>query len=182
MRSNPDPVHGASAPSSPLPATRNAGEDRASGVLEGRGAQAPVSDKMPAGYLCDTGKSSPHDGEGSQRIEKRAQKVTFRVSSREKAAFAARASRLGVTTGAWARAVMLDELDARHDNVDAIIRARAAMPVHPELARAVEQTRRVGVNLNQAVRRGLTVDDDLLREVMNVLSDVREKLGDRTQL
>lgn len=182
MRSNPDPVHGASAPSSPLPATRNAGEDRASGVLEGRGAQAPVSDKMPAGYLCDTGKSAPHDGEGSQRIETRDQRVTFRVSPSEKAAFAARASRLGVTTGAWLRAVALDALDVRHDNLTSIIRARMAFTPHPELAQAVEQVRRVGVNLNQVFRKGLAVDDALLTEVLNALRDVRTALGDRTAL
>lgn len=182
MRSNPDPVHGASAPSSPLPATRNAGEDRASGVLEGRGAQAPVSDKMPAGYPRDTEYMPSHTEGVSRGFEKRTTHVDIRVSPSERQAFAARASRLGVTTGAWVRAVTLDALDARHDNVDAILRAREHFEPRPELARAVEQVRRVGVNLNQAVRKNLAVDDALLAEVRDTLRDVREMLGDRTAL
>lgn len=182
MLSNPDTAHGAFAPSSLPPATHEVGEDGSQHKDGGHGSLLPMSDTLPAGYLCDTGKSSPHDGEGSQRIEKRDQKFTLRVSSREKDAFASRARLLGIKTGAWARAVLNDELDARHDNVDAIIRAREAMPVHPELAHAVEQVRRVGVNLNQAVRKGQTIENDLLTEVLDTLRDVREKLGDRVAL
>lgn len=164
------------------PAAHFVSEDGASGELDRRDALASMSDNLPAGYLCDTGKSSPHDGEGSQRIEKRDCKFTLRVSSRERAAFEARARLLGVTTGAWLRAVALDALDARHDNLASIVRAHAVTSVHPDLARAVEQVRRVGVNLNQAVRKNLTVDDDLLNAVLDTLHDVREKLGDRTAL
>lgn len=182
MASTPDPVHGTSVPLSLPPATHEVGEDGSQHKYGGHESLLSMSDNLPAGYPRVTTESPSHTEGATRGFEKRDCKFTLRVSPSEKAAFAARASRLGVTTGAWARAVMLDELDARHDNVDAIIRARAAMPVHPELARAVEQTRRVGVNLNQAVRRGLTVDDDLLREVMNTLRDVREKLGDRTAL
>ncbi|WP_282433929.1 hypothetical protein [Brevibacterium sp. 'Marine'] len=42
--------------------------------------------------------------------------------------------------------------------------------------------RRIGINLNQAVRRGGALDDDLLREVMESMDAVRAQLGDRTAL
>lgn len=182
MASTPDPVHGAFAPSSLPPATRNAGEDGSQHKDGGHGSLLPMSDTLPAGCTRVTAESPSHDEGATRDFETRTERFTLRVSPSEKASFEARARRLGVTTGAWARAVLLDELDARHDNVDAIIRARSVMPVRPELAQAVEQARRVGVNLNQVIRKGLPVDDALLREVMTALRDVREMLGDRTSL
>lgn len=182
MRSDSDPVHGAFAPSSLLPAAHFVSEDGSQHKDGGHGSLLPMSDTLPAGYPVSQKNPPSHDEGATRDFETRTEKFTLRVSPSEKEAFAARASRLGVTTGAWARAVLLDELDARHDNVDAIIRARSVMPVRPELAQAVEQVRRVGVNLNQVIRKGLPVDDALLREVMTALRDVREMLGDRTSL
>ena len=52
----------------------------------------------------------------------------------------------------------------------------------PERARAVEQVRRVGVNLNQVVRAGTAVSDELLREVLAALADVRVLFGDEVSL
>lgn len=166
----------------PLPAAHEVSEDRASGKVEGRDASASVSDNLPAGYPVSRQNPPSHDEGATRDFEKRDCKFTLRVSSRERAAFEARARLLGVTTGAWLRAVALDELDARHDNVASIIRAREHFEPRPELAQAVEQVRRVGVNLNQAVRKNLTVDDDLLNAVLDTLRDVRETLGDRTAL
>lgn len=80
---------------------------------------------------------------------------------------------------AWARAVMLDALDARGTRADAIQQNAHEAP-DPELAGAVEQLRRVGVNLNQTLRKGQAVDVGLLRAVFDAVSDVRAALGDRT--
>ncbi|MDN6380500.1 MAG: hypothetical protein L0K10_16400 [Brevibacterium aurantiacum] len=60
--------------------------------------------------------------------------------------------------------------------------AAAAMAPSPELAAAVEQLRRVGVNLNQVLRRGGAVDDRLLGAVLGAVDEVRSRLGDRVQL
>ena len=42
--------------------------------------------------------------------------------------------------------------------------------------------RRVGVNLNQVVRAGTAVSDELLREVLAVLAEVRALFGDEVSL
>ena len=52
----------------------------------------------------------------------------------------------------------------------------------PELARAVEQLRRIGVNLNQALRSHSAIDEELLVKVQASVDDVRASLGDRTRL
>ena len=61
--------------------------------------------------------------------------------------------------------------------------AQAAMPrPHPELAQAVEQLRRVGVNLNQTRRAGDAVDSVLLLDVLEKVDAVRRLLGDEVVL
>ena len=84
-----------------------------------------------------------------------------------------RATVLGVKPSTWARAVLRDTLDERRHEVEALA-AHAAVPrPAPELARAVEQVRRVGVNLNQVVRAGSAIDGDILRDVLPSLRCVR---------
>jgi hypothetical protein len=75
--------------------------------------------------------------------------------------------------------VILDALDARGTR-EAVIQQNANETPDPELARAIEQLRRVGVNLNTTLRKGQTVDAGLLRAVFGVVSDLRAALGDRT--
>ncbi|MDO4791491.1 MAG: hypothetical protein Q3999_03290 [Buchananella hordeovulneris] len=50
----------------------------------------------------------------------------------------------------------------------------------PDIGRAVEQLRRVGVNLNQALRRGSVVDAARVQDLARAVDDLRRQLGDRT--
>ena len=71
----------------------------------------------------------------------------------------------------------------KRDNVPEV-RAGIATenPAAPtSLVPAVEQLRRVGVNLSQALRKGAAVNDSLLHEVMVAVDEVRASLGDRTR-
>ena len=93
-----------------------------------------------------------------------------------------RAHVLGVKPSAWARAVMLDALDSRSAKVAQLESNAGTKEAAPtSLVPAVEQLRRVGVNLNQALRKGAAVDDGLLHEVMVAVDEVRASLGDRTR-
>jgi len=105
--------------------------------------------------------------------------LDVRLSTAEREAIRARARALGAKPSAWARAVILDALDARGTR-EAVIQQNANETPDPELARAIEQLRRVGVNLNTTLRKGQTVDAGLLRAVFGVVSDLRAALGDRT--
>ena len=108
--------------------------------------------------------------------------LDVRVTRREHDAIKRHADVLGVKPSTWARAVLRDALDARCHEVE-VLAAQAAVPrPSPELARAVEQLRRVGVNLNQVVRAGTAVSDELLREVLAALAEVRALLGDEVSL
>lgn len=104
--------------------------------------------------------------------------LDVRFTVLERAAIRDRARALGVKPSAWGRAVMLDALDSRRGEVEKL--ASVAVPPQPELARAVEQLRRVGVNLNQTRRDGSAVDDALLMSVLGAVDEVRASLGDRT--
>lgn len=104
--------------------------------------------------------------------------MDVRLSAGELAAIKARARLLGVKPSAWGRAVWLDALDPRLGRLEKLSRLPAAP--QPELASAVEQLRRVGVNLNQVKRAGLAVDNDLLLKVLSEVAEVRASLGDRT--
>ncbi len=108
--------------------------------------------------------------------------LDVRVTRGERDAIKRRATVLGVKPSTWARAVLRDALDSRRHEEGALV-AQAAVPrPAPELARAVEQLRRVGVNLNQVARAGTAVDEDLLREVLAVLTDMRAALRDEVSL
>jgi len=108
--------------------------------------------------------------------------LDVRVSHAERDAVRRRAKALGVKPSAWARAVLRDALDDRRHEVEALA-AQAVVPrPRPELARAVEQLRRVGVNLNQTRRAGDVVDGDLLLDVLKQVDAVRAALGDEVAL
>jgi len=120
-------------------------------------------------------------GDVMERHEQRARRdvsMDVRFTVRERAAIRDRARSLGVRPSAWGRAVMLDALDPRLGRVEKLSRLPTAP--QPELASAIEQLRRVGVNLNQVKRARLAVDDELLLKVLGVVDDVRASLGDRT--
>ena len=108
--------------------------------------------------------------------------LDVRVTRGEHDAIKRRATVLGVKPSTWARAVLRDALDERRHEVEALA-AHAAVPrPAPELAREVEQVRRVGVNLNQVMRSGTAVDEDILRDVLAAVHEVRSLLGDEVAL
>lgn len=105
--------------------------------------------------------------------------LDVRLSKAEREAIRARARTLRVKPSAWSRAVMLDAIDARGTR-EVVMQQNVHETPAPELAGAVEQLRRIGVNLNQALRKGQSVDVGLLRAVFDAVNDVRAALGDRT--
>lgn len=108
--------------------------------------------------------------------------LDVRLTVADRDAIRRRARVLSVKPSAWGRAVMLDALDSRSSKVAQLENHAGAKEAAPtSLAPAVEQLRRVGVNLNQALRKGAAVDDGLLREVMAAVDEVRASLGDRTR-
>lgn len=116
-------------------------------------------------------------------------KLDVRLSEEDREAVLRRARVLGVRPSSWARAVMLDALDARSSNIEKIERAAltsGAVPtIAPELGRAVTELRRVGSNLNQCMRainsgKTTVLDADLLIAVRDAVDQVRTALGDQT--
>lgn len=108
--------------------------------------------------------------------------LDVRMPRDELAAIKRRARVLGVKPSKWVRAVLRNALDARRHEEEALA-AQAAVPrPSPELARAVEQVRRVGVNLNQVVRADTAVNEEILRDVLAAVADVRALLGDGVSL
>lgn len=108
--------------------------------------------------------------------------LDVRLTVADRDAIRRRAHVLGVKPSAWARAVMLDALDSRSSKVDQLENNAGVKEAAPtSLVPAVEQLRRVGVNLNQALRKGAAVDDGLLHEVIAAVDEVRASLGDRTR-
>lgn len=105
-------------------------------------------------------------------------RITIRMTGSERVAVEKRASVLRVKPSTWARAAMLDALDTRRDLLGHLEQA-SAVP-DPSLADAVEQLRRVGVNLNQVLRRKETPDEVLIYDVGSRVDEVRAALGDRT--
>ena len=174
--------HGVTSPS---PAGRVATEDVGQRRVGGERSVLLSSDNRPAGSVVlpplnvleeeggNTNASAPATEETTQGADARVildAHIDVRVTRTE----------LGASK--WVRAVLRDALDARSHAVEALA-AHAAVPMpSPEKARAVEQLRRVGVNLNQVVRAGTAVSDELLREVLAVLAEVRALFGDEVSL
>lgn len=186
--------HGVTSPS---PAVSNANEDVGQRHVRGQRSLLRSSDNMPAGTVAvpppdvleekggTTNAAAPATEETTQGADARVildAHLDVRMTRREHDAIKRRATVLGVKASTWARAVLRDALDARSHEEEALA-AQAAVPrPSPERARAVEQVRRVGVNLNQVVRAGTAVSDELLREVLAALADVRVLFGDEVSL
>lgn len=116
------------------------------------------------------------------RNRRREVSLDVRLTVADREAIRRRAKVIGVKPSAWARAVMLDALDARSAKVAQLETSARKLGGAPTfLAPAVEQLRRAGVNLNQALRKGAVVDDCLLHEVIAAVDGVRASLGDRTR-
>ena len=184
-------------PGTPPPAGRAATEDGGQRYEDDKSA-SDLSDEYPAGLPCIPVSESqrsggsearrytgPHGGAGPDvpgavpPSERRRVSLDVRLTVTERAAIRDRARVLGVKPSAWARAVMLDALDSRRGRTSRMHQVARSAPA-PDQARAVEQLRRVGVNLNQVLRGGKAVDDSLLREVLAAVDDLRASLGDRT--
>lgn len=155
---------------------------------EGRGEAvsggSPASVKTRDSTFADVPakEMEPHGGRArraSTTATRRDVSLDVRLSETEREAIRARARALGAKPSAWARAVMLDALDARGTR-EAEMRQTARETPNPELAGAIEQLRRVGVNLNTALRKGQTIDAGLLQTVFDAVTEVRAALGDRT--
>lgn len=164
----------------PSPAGSAATEDEGRQILDDT-SEAKLSDKIPAGRVTEPAPRCSSAGAVTPR-ETLDSHLDVRVSRAERDAVRRRAKALGLTPSAWARAVLRDALDDRRHEVEALA-AQAVVPrPRPELARAVEQLRRVGVNLNQTRRAGDVVDGDLLLDVLKRVDAVRAALGDEVAL
>ena len=178
---------------SPSPATNEVREDEGQRRVEGQRSLLRLSDNVPAGTapfytskdvssggrrVIEPAPPTQEEPQGAgERITLNAH-LDVRVTRGEHDAIKRRATVLGVKPSTWARAVLRDALDERRHEVEALA-AHAAVPrPAPELARAVEQVRRVGVNLNQVMRAGTAVDEDILRDVLAAVAEVRSLLGD----
>ena len=182
---------------SPSPATNEVREDEGQRRVGGQRSLLRSSDNVPAGTVVvppldvleekggTTNAAAPATEETTQGADARVildAHLDVRMTRREHDAIKRRATVLGVKASTWARAVLRDALDARSHEEEALA-AQAAVPrPSPERARAVEQVRRVGVNLNQVVRAGTAVSDELLREVLAALAEVRVLFGDEVSL
>ncbi|MDN5586692.1 MAG: plasmid mobilization protein [Microbacteriaceae bacterium] len=163
----------------PSPAGSASDRGRGPAAIDDTSASA-VSDNRPAGRTRHHVQGVERAGTDSPPAN-RAARLDVRLTAAEREAIRRRADRLGTAPSAWVRATVLDALDSRGGHVEAM-EAAAAMAPSPELAAAVEQLRRVGVNLNQVLRRGGAVDDRLLGAVLGAVDEVRSRLGDRVQL
>lgn len=170
---------GGGAAASPPPATSAAREDGGQRTVVRHEAFTPaVSDNVPAGQPASTPEPLPKQaGEGADSAT-RSNRITVRVSDAEHEAIGRRAMALGVRPSSWVRAAALHALNASNPLPESVPQAPA--PGSPDLARAVEQLRRVGVNLNQALRRGSVVDDARVRDLARAVDELRARLGDRT--
>lgn len=146
------------------------------------GSPASVQPRDSTRAAVPAREMEPHGGH-ARRVSKTATRrdvsLDVRLSETEREAIRARARALGAKPSAWGRSVMLDALDARGTREAEICRTARETP-NPELAGAIEQLRRVGINLNQVLRKGQTVDAVLLRAVLDALTEIRAALGDRT--
>ncbi len=164
----------------------SAGRKRPDWSAEGpvpEGPRTPGS-RVSAGRV---GAAAETPGHGvSLRRERRTVSLDVRLTTSEREAIRVRARVLGVKPSAWSRAVMRDALDARSHALADIEQTAAQHELAPELGEAVEQLRRVGSNLNQAVRSFHQAgsggpDVALLSEVAAAVVEVRASLGDRTR-
>ena len=168
---------GVEAATSPPPAVSNANED---GGQRNEGRQEAVtprmSDKFPAGRPVVPPQPLPKQAGGDTDSGSRSNRITVRLSGAETEAIRRRSKALGVKPSSWVRAAALHALDAANPLPESV----PVAPGSPDLARAVEQLRRVGMNLNQALRRGSVVDAARVRDLARAVDELRSKLGDKT--
>ena len=176
---SPAPRQGVAGTVSPAPAVSNANEDvgQRRDVRQGA-ATPPLSDTLPAGHTVVSPKVMPQHGGVTTFSDTRSHRITVRVSEEEYDAFKRRATALNVTVSAWLRAAALHVLDAAKPPLEAV--PVAAAPESTQTAQAVEQLRRLGVNLNQALRRGSVIDPERVRDLARAVDDLRASLGDKT--
>lgn len=180
----PDETRG----SPPSPAGSVATEDGGQRYMDDTSA-SELSDKYPAGLNETTTNTNRAGGVVEHAAAPKATldtKISVRVTEAERAAVRRRAQALDVKPSAWIRATLLDELDTRRDNVTEL-ESEASWRPTPQLAQVVDQLRRVGVNLNQEVRRhhsgeGSGPDTTLLHDVLGAVNELRALFGDRTRI
>lgn len=154
----------------PSPAGSAATEDEGRQILDDTSA-AKLSDKIPAGRVETPATSCSSAGGSTSRVTLDAH-LDVRVTRAQFDAARRRAEALGVKPSAWARAVLLDELDDRRAEV--------------------EQLRRLGITLNGLWRGAasarqagdavtVVVNDDLLEKILVAVTARRAELGDRTR-
>lgn len=172
------------APENEPDSPSNAGRDRSEGCAE----DPALSAEQHHDSQVNTGRgAAQRAGPAEAPVEPRDSRrrevsLDVRLTVADRNAIRHRARVLGVKPSAWGRAVMLDALDSRSSKVERLeSSAREKKAAPPSLVPAVEQLRRVGVNLNQALRKSAAVDDGLLLEVMAAVDEVRASLGDRTR-
>ena len=174
---SPAPRQGVAGTVSPAPAVSNANEDVGQRRDVRQGAVTPpLSDTLPAGHTVVSPKVMPQHGGVTTFSDTRSHRITVRVSEEEYDAFKRRA--INVTVSAWLRAAALHVLDAAKPPLEAV--PQAAAPESAQTAQAVEQLRRLGVNLNQALRRGSVIDPERVRDLARAVDDLRASLGDKT--
>ena len=168
--------HGVTSPS---PAVSNANEDVGQRRDVRQGAVTPpLSDTLPAGHTVVTPKVMPQHGGVTTFSDTRSHRITVRVSEEEYDAYKRRATAPNVPVSAWLRAAALHVLDAATPPLEAV--PQAAAPESAQTAQAIEQLRRLGVNLNQALRRGSVIDPERVRVLVRAVDDLRASLGDKT--
>ncbi|WP_206515463.1 plasmid mobilization protein [Brevibacterium aurantiacum] len=172
------------APENEPDSPSSAGRDRAEGCAE----DPALSAEQHHDSQVNTGRgAAQRAGSAEAPVEPRNSRrrevsLDVRLTVADRDAIRHRAHVLSVKPSAWARAVMLDALDSRSSKVAQLESNAGVKETAPtSLAPAVEQLRRVGVNLNQALRKGAAVDDGLLHAVMVAVDEVRASLGDRTR-
>ena len=180
---SPAPRQGVAGAVSPAPAVSNANEDVGQRRDVRQGAVTPpLSDTLPAGLQGVLQgvppKVMPQHGGGDTLSDTRSRRITVRVSGEEYGACERRATALNVPLSAWLRAAALHVLDAAKPPLEAA--AQAAAPESAQAAQAIEQLRREGVNLNQALRRGSVIDPERVRVLARAVDDLRASLGDKT--
>ena len=176
---SPAPRQGVAGAVSPAPAVSNANEDVGQRRDGRQGAVTPpLSDTLPAGHTVVTPKVMPQHEGVTTFSDTRSHRITVRVSEEEYDAYKRRATALNVPVSAWLRAAALHVLDAATPPLEAA--AQAAAPESAQTAQAIEQLRREGVNLNQALRRGSMMDPERVRGLARAVDDLRASLGDTT--
>lgn len=176
---SPAPRQGVAGAVPPAPAVSNANEDVGQRRDVRQGAVTPpLSDTLPAGHTVVSPKVMPQHGGVTTFSDTRSHRITVRVSEEEYDAFKRRATALNVKVSAWLRAAALHVLDAATPPLEAV--PQAAAPESAQTAQAIEQLRRLGVNLNQALKRGSVIDPERVRDLARAVDDLRASLGDKT--